>query len=138
MRDIKFRGKRVDTGAWVYGDLIHHDKGCAIVRCNEFTVESSFEVHPESVGQFTGLKDKEVYENDIVEFCLFQGPMGNIKEHYNGKVIFKDGSFYVEFLNGWKGPGSGSIDHIFLFRLKTDWKVIGNVYDNPELLVVAG
>ena len=73
-RVIKFRGERVDNGEWVYGDLIHWKskdiRGLAIVECYEFTVKSSYEVIPSSVGQFTGFTDcegKEIYEGDIVQ-----------------------------------------------------------------------
>ena len=60
MRTIKFRGKRIDNGEWVYGSLIGEEYIGSVNR--------SYEVDPETVGQFTGKiddKEREVYEHDI-------------------------------------------------------------------------
>jgi len=72
MREIKFRGKRKDNGEWVYGDVIHFPSTTAIGHPDKDGVcWEEYDVIPETVGQSTGLKDKndvEIYDGDVFRY----------------------------------------------------------------------
>ena len=121
MRNIIFRG--MTSNGWLYGDLIHNRGKVYIAPIGEIYHESvpeDFEVDENSIGQFTGLCDKnnkEIYEGDILKYSfeLF-------KEFLQGSVIFNRGSF--DFL-GYP-----------LCSFQTNqFEIIGNIYDNKDSLV---
>jgi uncharacterized phage protein (TIGR01671 family) len=126
MREIKFRGKRKDNGEWVYGNLaIDFDGNCIIFTGDiaDYYAQTLYEVIPESVGQFTGLKDKdgrENYECDVVEWeCEYDSGDNDQSVIYERKA--------VELVEGVYEP-------VFAFHIDDMPKVIGNTTDNPELL----
>lgn len=105
MREIKFRAKDM-SGEWVYGDLIHKRTapGEAMIRCKQ-GIESDVDI--ETIGQYTGLKDKngkEVYEGDIVLTPFIDSIFGDLVGEelcVEREVVFHDGSFVVKVDNGY-------------------------------------
>lgn len=126
MREIKFRGR--DGDDWYYGSLFVNECGhTAISALKSFWMKP---VYAETVGQFTGLLDsagEEIYEGDI----LF-----NSRERYVVKFK-KEWAAYIaygldELDNGGKNFLLDEVVNTPIDRLKP--KIIGNLYDNPELL----
>ncbi len=121
MREIKFRGMG-QGGAWFYGSLIiaHQPGGLEQVGIRDDLLGCIIPVSPETVGQYTGQKDTakgEIYEGDIIE------SRGEVME-----VVYDEDGFYVfDPKMGGFGP---------LVVQKGFCKVIGNRFDNPELLKV--
>ena len=130
MREILFRGKRKKGDKrWVEGDLLHGYSGFVIT--NRYYAGSSFEVVPETVGQYTGLTDKngkKIFEGDILSGHFDDlSPMFPTEES-RGEVVWHD--------FGWHIKDSYGIDPADQKWIKRHYKVIGNIYDNPELMEV--
>lgn len=123
MREIKFRGKVLDEpNEWVYGYLdyentIYQDKETENTKCCGIGI---FKIDNETVGQYTGLKDKnrkEIYEGDIVQ-AIYYG------KKVIGSINYWLGCFILE-------NSCVSDNQLFVFD---HVEVIGNIYDNPELI----
>ena len=156
MRDIKFRGKNKE-GKWIYGTGVVK----VIVNCKETNaleiIQSvdydeldyyvpnydSEEIRPDTIGQYTGLKDKngkEIYEGDIVSGTDYPF-IDKGKQNYVGIVVFYDdvASFGYEYQRVRKDKRgiSNGINNEFEANenlICEDLEVIGNIYDNKNLL----
>ena len=128
MREILFRGKTKADGYWLYGDLVHlvYNEGLVFMFNGVGILE---EIDPETVGQYTGLKDKNgkrIFEGDIVQWK---------DENFNNYTSV------VEWCGEkWNYPAFDLAKHDYecngLQYVHEDCiiEVIGTIYDNPELL----
>ena len=145
MRDIIFRGKRIDNDEWVYGDLVRDNIGGSYVFPNDAkALYTEYKVNPETVGQYSGLTDKngtKIFEGDVIEYTRY-----NLKTEYNrnerdikeiGRIFWNDNkhAFYYR-----AKLDCGAVSGLLIFdddRCEGfDIKVIGNEYDNSELIEV--
>jgi len=134
MREIKFRGKRLDNGEWVYGYYVYYgwiDNQKHYIVPDYASALYAFEVDPSTVGQFTGILDKnerEIYEGDILKDT-------NNAIYY---VDFIRGCFYLK-TNYKSFPHLGWTEwlpmcEIDRLAIPVEFEIIGNIYENPELL----
>lgn len=146
-RKIKFRGKRANGGEWLYGYYaVHHISLTDIdrktnqeIRIGTEVVHSIFndkkkteggywkDIYPETVGQFTGKTDKngkEIYEGDIVRVYEKDGTFDIVVKWGNDSM-----AFMACYVDGNQSPFSW-----FTNLLKYELEVIGNIFDNKELL----
>lgn len=127
-REIRFRGKDVFSGKWVYGDLAHNQK---ITRegLEPRVMVAGYEVDPKTVGQFTGLHDKngtEIYEGDILG--TKEKVVGWVKGGVRGYC------YDVVYVNHPAGEKRWALYSTIVYDYPDKIAVIGNVHDNPELL----
>ena len=129
MREIKFRGKNYG-GIWLYGYLMPAEKPVINKGC-KYRISVSpqscagkdkmvYEVISDTIGQYTGLKDKngkEIYEGDVVDFDNYLQGQSLVK--------FESGCFRVDSLN---------YTTTLTYHVSLHTHIIGNIHDNPELL----
>ena len=150
MREFLFRGKRSDNGEWFYGDGLCFPKsfnyrGTCWIGGNKPKANDWIQVVPETVGQFTGLMDKngiKIFEGDIVKSCygvpystkgssLYQ-KMPSIIDGTAEEFIDVVECIVDDKLNGvqWQGLKGACSSGIY----RVEYEVIGNIYDNSEVI----
>ncbi len=147
------RGKRVDNGEWIEGNILMTENWASILTCTDFCGSSDeppscdvreYEVVYETVGQYTGLTDKNgkrIFEGDIVKF-VHKG-----KPEFNDDYPFSVGvgkpysrNYKIEYINTFSSYGLRFINGSIHFPCKQgtllmyDCEVVGNIHDNPELI----
>lgn len=137
MRESKFRGISINNGEFVYGDLLHINEDLYITNFKQTNEQQAVlineEIDPETLGEFTGHKDKnkkEIYEGDILYW-----------KDINIKVVCVFG-FNEIGKSDWGIPIKSqgfALEHIdksgySSFTCIKNYEVIGNIYENPELL----
>ena len=150
-RDIKFRAKDKD-GCWRYGNLatgIYKGGWCPVIQEEyEYEYESLpimeslkeyWIINNKTIGQYTGLKDKngkEIYEGDVLKQVKKSSREGYESTSYdknNFEVVFKYGSFWLQRPYGDSAyiRDFPNIDEFVGFEC---FEIVGNIYENPELL----
>lgn len=126
-REILFRGKRIDNGEWVEGDLIQSPDG----RKGISTLDSIFTLQPSTVCQFTGLTDengKKIWENDIIAYTdMTSTESGYSERDCIGQVKWSGEELCFYVTNRLSAES---------WEVLQECVVIGNAIDNPELLEV--
>lgn len=126
MREIIFRGKSVDSGEWINGSYINLNVGADFIcqgRSFNSTIPIKIEVVSETVGQYSGVDDKNgvpMYEGDIVK-----GAIHWLERYVLAWVGFQDGSFGLF----WKRGGVVEFNP-FTSLCNVTYEVVGNIYDN--------
>ena len=130
VENIKFRGKSKRTGKWLYGDLVRGVGGeCAIVPPLEMSFQyciCDYNVDKETIGQLVAKIRKsngdtyEVYSHDIVKLTAYDGEIQHVIVDNRGFVESK----FLEFRTLIQ----------FVDDFDVEWEVVGNIYDNKQLL----
>ena len=137
MREILFKAKRIDNGEWVYGGVLHQtdyyrdyeDKYFIIDgKCTvDYDIGEEFEVDKNTICQYTGLKDKndkKIFEGDLILlmnrwYCAVEYDVENARFILNGEYV----------------KNEDEVTHSsFAPYYQNEIEVIGNIFDNPELL----
>jgi uncharacterized phage protein (TIGR01671 family) len=140
VKEIKFRGKRIDTGEWIYGfphiiDTVgggyYTGRAIQIQFLNSRPI--SIQIDKETLSEYTGLKDKnnkDIFEGDIVNRIESTG------YRFVGEVVYEEYGFGIKpygfftplSMKGKYDDGKSSFD------FSVEYEIIGNAYDHPELL----
>ncbi len=132
VREILFKAKRKDDGKWVEGYYekrfdVDGNEQHFIFWAKSYTVWEYAEIDPETLFQYTGLSDKngkKIWENDV----LVEKHKGIVTVKYRAVFDLEEGAWMLETKSGAR-YGIGAVN-------QRNYEVIGNIFDNPELLEV--
>ena len=136
MREILFRGKSLRTEKWIQGYLFFCWERAYIAWGMVNDNADMKEVDPETICQYTGLTDKngrKIFEGDICEFSVFD--YNGSDTQYKGVVVYTGSRFML-----WKSEKSeyygsdGGFDLDWVVGQDDEFEIIGNIFDNPELI----
>lgn len=129
MREILFHGKRADSGEWVEGFYLYTNENTHPVIIDMECCSNV--ISPETVGQYTGLTDKNgvrIFEGDICKFKRFN-------DVHVGKVVFNvTTASFIMWYQPIVGAYGEKATQKMLLSVCDNIEVIGNIHDNPELL----
>lgn len=137
MKEELFKAKREDNGEWIQGSLLVLDDGsyriatsCLVGDVENILTVCAYDVDPDTVCRYIGLTDKngnKIWENDIVKNA----------EYENYKAIVQYGAFNCSCCHGvygWTFESISGYSQICDIRIPNEVEVIGNIFDNKELL----
>lgn len=143
MREILFRGKSVNDDRWVFGNLSDYGDCKTITTVKDFSIIDSCKVIPETICEYTGLSDKngvKIFENDIARYGKKNWVVNWNDETFRWEISLKDGCYQYPIYDGQGYPKY--VDRITLGWVAAEFQilgqlsveVIGNKFDNPELI----
>ena len=138
MREILFRGKLQSNGEWSFGNLNVSLRGTLIITPDETPIGKYGQVIPETVGQYTGLTDKNgkrIFEGDMIKPFDDEIDKMVVEFHFGQFLLclYGERGYMAEY--GWEESGNyGCFEAEPLSSYGDDIEVIGNIHDNPELL----
>lgn len=131
-REILFRGKRKGNGEWVEGSYLHLNTGKDYICDGTFWINkevlNKYKVDPETVGQYTGLTDKNGKK-------IFEGYIVQIKDFSHGCALNYEQPTSKWVVKWYEDTAKFGIDYMKVLRFDfTESEVIGDTYDNPDCL----
>ncbi|HFU6478430.1 TPA: YopX family protein [Listeria monocytogenes] len=144
MREIEFRGKRIDNGEWVYGNLMQFEdsatfifaderKGASTLTYAHFIINNMHAIDKKTIGQYTVLKDKngkKIFEGDIVAFSEDDFHVFNSQVEYFSEDGYPAFDIKVPSTYYFDSNVFSEVSMSGLYEIE----VIGNIHENPELL----
>ncbi len=143
MREILFRAKTVDDNCWHYGDIFHSSANPSQTRIHDYENHVNFEAIEDTLGQYTGLTDKngvKIFEGDILESFYKKKRIVSVVKYggFEPEFFYKCAEAQGFFLHGMKLYGFYAYDlagsEMMFVEDMRQAKIIGNIHGNPEIL----